>query len=231
MSRRINLRYDDGVAVLRITRPPVNALDHSTLDLLHAIFQDMAASPPKHGLVLASSSGHFSAGLDLKEFRSGTEETRRAMALSVNPMIIALYSLPFPTVAAIEGACLAGGLVLALGCDARIAADDGVKIGLAEVTAGVPFPLGALEVSRAELGPEARRQFFLQDRRVDGQEALRMGVVDAVAPADEIERQACEKARAMSRAIAYAQVKKQLREPVQTLIETGLKDGDPAWGR
>ena len=219
MTKRIDLREVEGVAVLRITRPPVNTLDHATLELLQAIFQDMAVSPPKHGLVLASSGGHFSAGLDLNVFRGGTDESRKAMALSINPMVIALYSLPFPTVAAIEGACLAGGLILALGCDARIAADEGVKIGLTEVTAGVP--LGALEVSRAD--GEARRQ-ILHERRVDGLEALRMGVVDAIAPASEIERRACEKARAMSRAIAHARVK----APAQALIETGLADGDPA---
>jgi enoyl-CoA hydratase/carnithine racemase len=230
MTQPLELRDMGGVAVLRLSRPPVNALDHATLEALHAAFRRLAASPPKNGMVFASSGGHFSAGLDLKAFRGGTDATRKAMALSINPMIVALYSLPFPTVAAIEGACLAGGLVLALGCDARIAADKGVKLGLAEVTAGVPFPLGALEVCRAELGAEARRQFFLHDRRVDGPEALQMGVVDAVASAGEIEAAACERARTLSQAAAYVPVKRQLRAPVLALIEAGLKNGDPAWG-
>jgi len=230
MTQLLEQRDVDGVAILRIVRPPVNALDLATLEALDAAFRRLAASPPKNGLVLASSNGHFSAGLDLKAFRGGTDATRTAMALTINPMIVALYSLPFPTVAAIEGACLAGGLVLALGCDARIAADRGVKLGLAEVTAGVPFPLGALEVCRAELGAEARRQFFLHDRRVDGPEALQMGVVDAVVSAGEIEAAACARARSLSQAAAYAPVKRQLRAPVLALIEAGLKNGDPAWG-
>lgn len=220
----------DGVAVVRIARPPVNALDLATLKALRKAFEDLAAAPPKNGMVLASSNGHFSAGLDLKAFRGGSDADRKAIALAINPMILSLYGLPFPTVAAIEGACLAGGLVLACGCDARFAADKGVKLGLAEVTAGVPFPLGALEVCRAELGAEARRQFFLHDRRVDGPEALALGVVDGVATAGELEAAACAKAKALSQASAYAAVKKQLRAPVLALVEAGLKNGDPMWG-
>jgi enoyl-CoA hydratase len=223
-------RHDvDGVHVLRINRPPVNALDLATLEALYVAFRELTATPPRNGLVFASSNGHFSAGLDLKAFRGGTDATRQAMALTINPMIVSLYALPFPTVAAIEGACLAGGLVLACGCDARLAADEGVKLGLPEVTAGVPFPLGALEVCRAELGAEARRHFFLHDRRVDGPEALRLGVVDAIAPFNEIEAQAIDRARTLSKAPAYAQVKKQLRAPVIAAIEAGLRNGDPVW--
>lgn len=223
-------RHDaDGVHILRINRPPVNALDLETLEALHAAFKQLAAAPPRSGLVLASNNGHFSAGLDLKAFRGGTDATRKAMALTINPMIVALYALPFPTVAAIEGACLAGGLVLAGGCDARLAADAGVKLGLAEVTAGVPFPLGALEVCRAELGAEARRQFFLHDRRVDGPEALGLGVVDSVVSAAEIEAQAIARARSLAKAPAYAPVKKQLRAPVLAAIAAGLEHGDPHW--
>lgn len=229
MTSILDRKDADGVHVLRISRPPVNALDLATLQALLSAFNDLAAAPPKHGLVFASKGGHFSAGLDLKAFRGGTDETRKAMAQTINPMIVALYSLPFPTVAAIEGACLAGGLVLACGCDARLAADVCVKLGLAEVTAGVPFPLGALEVCRAELGAEARRQFFLHDRRVDGPEALQLGVVDAIASSSSIEEQAIDRARTLSKAPAYAAVKKQLRAPVLATIEQGLKDGDPVW--
>src|SRR5262245_25836021 len=133
MTRSIERKDVDGVAVVRIARPPVNALDLATLQALAAAFAELKAAPPKNGMVFASSGGHFSAGLDLKAFRSGSDADRKAIALAINPMITALYGLPFPTVAAIEGGCLAGGLVLALGCDARIAADKGVKLGLAEV--------------------------------------------------------------------------------------------------
>jgi enoyl-CoA hydratase len=229
MTSTLDRRDADGVHVLRINRPPVNALDLATLEALLRAFRELASAPPKNGLVFASNGGHFSAGLDLKAFRGGTDATRKSMALTINPMIVALYSLPFPTVAAIEGACLAGGLVLACGCDARLAADTGVKLGLAEVTAGVPFPLGALEVCRAELGAEARRQFFLHDRRVDGPEALHLGVIDGVASSAAIEAQAIERARTLSTAPGYAAVKQQLRAPVLAAIEDGLKNGDPVW--
>src|SRR6185503_8592229 len=122
MTESIERKDVDGVAVVRIVRPPVNALDLATLKALAAAFAELKATPPKHGLVFASSGGHFSAGLDLKAFRGGSDDDRKAIALAINPMIVALYGLQFPTVAAIEGACLAGGLVLALGCYARIAA-------------------------------------------------------------------------------------------------------------
>ena len=211
-------------------RPPVNALSLEALTALTDTFVALSNSPPRCGLVLASSGGHFSAGLDLKLFRAGDDATRRAIALAINPMIVALYSLPFPTLASIEGAALAGGLVLALGCDARLAADTGAKLGLAEVTAGVPFPLGALEVCRAELLAQARRQFFLHDARVDGAEALRMGVVDAIFPARDLEQQSIARVQTLAKGPAYSTIKRQLRAPTLALIEAGLADGDPVWG-
>lgn len=215
--------------MVRLVRPPVNALSLEALAVLTDTFVALSKSPPSTGLVLASSAGHFSAGLDLKLFRSGDDAARRAIALAINPMIVALYGLPFPTVASIEGASLAGGLVLALGCDARLAADSGVKLGLAEVTAGVPFPLAALEVCRAELSAEARRQFFLHDKRVDGAEALRMGVVDAIYPAHALESEAITRVRTLAKGPAYAAIKRQLRAPTLALIEAGLAHGDPVW--
>ena len=62
MTNLVDLRDADGVAVLRITRPPVNALDLATLGVLQDVFDQLAAAPPRHGLVFASSNGHFSAG-------------------------------------------------------------------------------------------------------------------------------------------------------------------------
>ena len=79
MTQPIDLRDADGVAVLRLTRPPVNALDLETLEALPAAFHGLAADPPKHGLVFASSNGHFSAELDLKAFRSGARKNSPQM--------------------------------------------------------------------------------------------------------------------------------------------------------
>ena len=230
MTAPIERRDVDGVVVLRLKRPPVNALDLAALAALTEAFTQLAATPPRCGLVLASDGGHFSAGLDLKVFRATDEAGRRAMALAINPMIVALYGLPFPTAAAIEGAALAGGLVLALGCDVRVAADARVSLGLAEVTAGVPFPVGALEVCRAELSAEAQRQFFLHDKRVDGVEGLRMGVVDAVCSAVDLEREAVARVQTLAQKPAYRTIKRQLRAPTLASIQTGLQNGDPVWG-
>src|SRR5262245_39724681 len=76
MTQPVSLSHADGVAGVRITRPPVNALNLETLAALNRIFGELRAIPPAHGLVFASSGGHFCAGLDLKAFANADEATR-----------------------------------------------------------------------------------------------------------------------------------------------------------
>ena len=199
----------DGVRVLRLARPPVNAID---LGLIGAIEAALAEAEAAGGpLVVTGSAACFSAGVDTKAVRAYGAAERRQMVLGIDRMLARLYAYPGPTVAAVSGHALGGGLVLALACDVRLAASGPAKIGLTEVTAGIPFPAAALAVVQAELAPPAARDLCLTGRIVDAGEGVALGLFDRVEPAAEIVARAAEAARALAASAAYARVKAQLR--------------------
>jgi enoyl-CoA hydratase len=177
----VSVEERDGVAVLSVDRPPANAMDVGLLDEVVAAVDRLAADPPR-ALVLAGRPGFFSAGADLKAIPGyGPDEQRRSIE-GINRMALGVYALPCPVVAAITGHAIAGGFVLALTADHRVASTAG-RYGLTEVKVGVPFPQAAIGVVRAELTPPAARAFALGNRLVDAQECVRVGAFDeAVAP-------------------------------------------------
>ncbi|UCE02309.1 MAG: enoyl-CoA hydratase/isomerase family protein, partial [Candidatus Latescibacterota bacterium] len=138
-------------------------------------------------------------------------------------------------VAAIQGHAIAGGLILALCCDYRVAAAHDCKIGLTEVRVGVPFPAVALAVLRAELDPATARVLALGGRNVDPATALGRGVIDELQPREQVLSRALHVAQDHSQSPrgAYAEVKQQLRRDTLRAIETTLASGDdpalPFW--
>jgi hypothetical protein len=111
----------DGVRVLSLARPPVNALDFALVRALGAAFES-AADARCRALVVTGMPGVFSAGIDTKRLAGYDARERAEMLRGVNRTLLALYALEKPCVAAISGHALGAGLVLALACDARIAA-------------------------------------------------------------------------------------------------------------
>ncbi len=124
---------DGGVVVLAIDRPPANAMDVTLLgELVDAVAQ-VAADAPR-ALVLAGRPGCFSAGADLKAVPGYGPAQQREMVDGINEMALGVYELQFPVVGAITGHAIAGGLVLALCTDIRVASSAG-RYGLDEVLA------------------------------------------------------------------------------------------------
>jgi enoyl-CoA hydratase len=207
----VTTRDHDGVVVLRLDRPPANALDVETLEEIVAAAGPLLADPPA-ALVLAGRSGFFSAGLDLKAIPGyGPDEYRRLVA-GVNAMALGVYALPCPVVCAITGHAIAGGFVLAMCGDQRIAAAEG-RYGLTEVKVGVPFPQAAIGVVRAELSGSAVRALALSARLVDAETCRRLGAFDEVVAPDAVLDRSLEVARELAALDrdTYALTKRQLR--------------------
>ena len=142
---------DDGVLVLSIDRPPMNAMD---LPLLGAIVEalERVASEAPRALVLAGRADCFSAGADLKAVPGYGPAQQREMVSGINAMALGVYELEFPVVGAITGHAIAGGLVLALCTDIRVASSSG-RYGLTEVQVGVPYPQAALGGRKRRVQP------------------------------------------------------------------------------
>ncbi len=127
-------------------------------------------------------------------------------------MALGFYALPCPVVAAVTGHAIAGGFVLALCADLRVASSAG-RYGLTEVKVGVPYPQAAIGVVQAELAPHAARVLALGNQLVDAQECLRLGAFDEVVEPGDVLPRALELAAglgAMSPAV-YARTKDALR--------------------
>ncbi|MEA2209985.1 MAG: enoyl-CoA hydratase, partial [Solirubrobacteraceae bacterium] len=128
--------HGDGVLLLSIDRPPMNAMDVALLvELVERVGEVVRESP--RALVLAGRPGCFSAGADLKVVPGYGPAEQREMVGAINAMALGVYDLAFPVVGAITGHAIAGGLVLALCTDIRVASSAG-RYGLTEVKVGVP---------------------------------------------------------------------------------------------
>jgi len=216
----------DGVVVVAADRPPANAMDLGLLrDIVDAVEQ-VAADPPA-AVVLAGRDGFFSAGADLKAVPGYSADEHRGMVEGINAMALGVYALPCPVVGAITGHAIAGGLVLAVCTDIRIASSAG-RYGLTEVKVGIPYPQAAIGVVRAELSPGAARLLGLGNRLVDAQDCLRLGVFDEVVEPHEVMPRALEIARelaAMPRDV-YARTKRELRGETIEALRRAVAD-DP----
>jgi enoyl-CoA hydratase/carnithine racemase len=190
---------EGGVATLVVDRPPLNALSYQAKEEIGACLEEIAADPSVRCVVVFGAGGRaFSVGSDIKEFPEVTaRRLGRQRAVHEHALYNRLDFFPVPTIAAIEGHCLGGGLELALACDLRIAG-EGSRLGLPEVTLGV-FPAGGGTERLPRLIGESRaRELIYTGEPVDAQEAWRIGLVNRVAPAG----QALATAQALGRVIA-----------------------------
>jgi len=207
----VTLAEHEGVAVLTADRPPANAMDVELLRELVAAVEHLAASPPG-ALVLAGRPGFFSAGADLKAIPGYGPADQRAAVQGINAMALGVYALPCPVVGAITGHAIAGGLVLALCTDVRVASSAG-RYGLTEVKVGVPYPQAAIGVVRAELAPHAARLLALGNQLVEAHACLRLGVFDEAREPEDVLPRALELAAelAVMPPDVYARTKQELR--------------------
>jgi len=183
---------DLGIRELRLARPPVNALDAALCRALADALQ-RAADEDVRGIVLAGGASVFSAGLDVPYLLSLGDD-RAALSAAWQAFFDAVRALaasPVPVVAAIDGHAPAGGCVLALCCDYRVMVDGDGRIGLNETQVGLVAPEGVQRLLRRAVGPHVAARLLMQGELVDAPTALRIGLVDALAPdsADPIARE------------------------------------------
>ena len=207
----IQLDRTGDAAVLTLDRAPVNAMNLALLSELAAAAGELAANPPRRGVIVTGAHGVFSAGADIKEAPNYDADQFAALSAHADAAFGALFHLPVPTVAALPGHTIGGGMVLALACDRRLAVPGEYQLGLPEVTVGIAYPETAWRIVDAGLDATVKRRMVLDGKPVDPHEAHDLGIVDALVPAGEILDRAISLADALSQAAGYAIVKAQLR--------------------
>jgi len=183
-------RREDGVAVVRLENPKVNALSMEVLRQLRAAAESLTEDPPG-AVVVTGGDRVFAAGADISEF-GGPTEARSVGGLFLDALN-AVAAIPRATIAAVSGFALGGGCELALACDFRLVATT-ARFGQPEILLGIiPGGGGTQRLARL-VGPARAKDLILSGRQVKAEEALAMGLADRVAEPDAV----------MSDALAWA---------------------------
>lgn len=225
----------DGIAVVTLANPPMNAMNACLLEQLATLFEGLAADRAVRAAVVAAEGSAFSAGLDLKSVPDLDRLGQRRLVDALNDSFGTLYAWPKPLVAAVNGHAIAGGLILALCADWRVAADVGMQVSLAEVKVGVTYPVAPLEVARSELAPSMARRLVLLGETLDAKTAQAQGVFDERVPAGELLTHAIDQARRYADLPpqAFAITKRQLRsQSLERIAAARAGQGEPrlaAW--
>jgi len=202
----VELTVEGPVALVRLDRPPVNALtEDAALELRHA-FESCADSAIRS--VVVTGQPHFAAGADIRGFQATFDSAaEERSAWTLQDAIACLESLEKPTIAAVHGYALGGGLELAMGADFRYLAED-ARVGQPEILLGlIPGAGGTQRLTRI-VGYQRAKEMIFSGRQLDAEEALAIGLADKVFPGNDLLDRAMEAARewatAPTRAIAAA---------------------------
>lgn len=221
----IEIHAVESVWVLTLSSGSVNALDVDLLDEVALAVNDLARSDDAGALVVTGAGRAFSAGVDLTRVVAGGADYTDRLIPALSEAFEALFTYPGPTVAAVNGAAIAGGCVLACACDRRLIT-PGARIGVTAVRIGVPFPVAALEIVRYACGDHADA-VLLGGRSYRGAEAVAAGLAHRVVDGD-LREAAVTEATDLGGipADAYRHTKVQLRAPTMARIResAGLDD-------
>jgi enoyl-CoA hydratase/carnithine racemase len=182
--------------------------------------------------VITGQDKFFSGGLDLPSIIDLDRETMHRFVGQFEQVILQAFELPIPLVAALNGHAVAGGCILALQADVRIAVDrETLRIGLNEAQLGLGLPPAALEPLRFQVPAQSLARLALGGELVGPREALQLGLVHELAPEGELLQRALQKARAYASmpAAGVRQLKASLRRPVAAAIRSRTKDDAAGW--
>jgi enoyl-CoA hydratase len=186
----------EGILTLRLAHGKASALD---IELLEALLHELdGVASEVRALILTGTGSIFSAGVDLFRLTQGGADYVRRFLPLLSRFVRALFSFPRPVVAAANGHAIAGGCVIVLACDARLMAEGGGRIGLPELSVGVPFPAAALEVVRFAVPRDKVQSLLYTGRTLPPRDALAAGLVDEVVAPGELLTRAEEVARQLA---------------------------------
>lgn len=181
-------QHEDGTATLTIDVPgqAQNTLGKTVLDAFSTHLDALEKSPPKALFIRSGKPTGFMAGADIEELSGADPETLKALIDQGHQALNRLEKLECPTVAVIQGACLGGGLEVALACDHRVA-EQSARFGFPEVQLGLHPGLGGTERFAALVEPATALQLMLTGKTVDARKAKKVGIVRDAVPERHLE--------------------------------------------
>jgi enoyl-CoA hydratase/carnithine racemase len=224
MSELVRVEIDGAVATIRFDRPPMNAINSVMQEELRDAAEQVTADPAVRAVVLFGGEKVFAAGADVKEFAGQDHAYMMRDAARVMSALDALARIPKPVIAAVTGYALGGGCELALTADFRVSADN-ARWGQPEILLGIIPGMGGTQRLPRLIGPAKAKDLIFTGRFVDAHEALELGLVDAVVPADEVYSTAVAMAQKFAKGptLALAAAKAAIDGGLDADLATGLR--------
>lgn len=216
----------DQVAIVTLNHPPVNALGIPFLDDFEKVLDRLRNGGDARAVLLASACpGFFSAGDDLRSLKDVDESTVEALPRA-HALLDGIETLPLPTVAAINGHALGGGLELTLACDFRFMGEDCGRIGLPEVRLGLIPSLGGTQRLPLVVGKAKAVEMMFKGLQLTPAEAEKIGLVNAVFPGDELYERSLDYAARLARQAtrAIARIKRCILTGIRVGMGRGLAE-------
>ena len=181
----VRIELDGAVATIRLDRPKMNALSVQLQAELGAAAAAVSSRTDIRAVVIYGGPKIFAAGADIKEMADMSAGQMAAQAVRLQDAFSALARIPKPTIAAVTGYALGGGLELALTADFRVLGDT-ARVGQPEILLGVIPGAGGTQRLARLIGPAKAKELIFSGRHVRADEALALGIADRVVPADEV---------------------------------------------
>lgn len=209
--QEVSLKKENGVALLRIERPKrLNALSRDIVKQIGELLEEIEVDEETRVLLIHSEK-HFAAGADIQDMAECNEQEAAEFVFS--PVFDRIEALPIPTVAAIEGYALGGGLELALACDIRFAAET-AKMGFPEINLGIMPGAGGTVRAPKLIGASAAMELIFSGGTISAQRAWELGLVNRLEPEASLFEAAWEFAARLSKKapLALRMAKKTIQE-------------------
>jgi enoyl-CoA hydratase/carnithine racemase len=220
MPALVHLEVDDGVGIVRLDRPPANAISlQLSIELLDAL-EEAGSRDDVGALVLWGGPRLFAAGADIKEMVDHGPEEIREQVTKLGDACDLLEAMPKISIAAITGFALGGGFELSLACDLRYAAED-ARVGQPEIKIGVIPGAGGTQRMTWLAGNGVARDLTYSGRQVEAEEAKALGLIERVLPADQVYE------TALQDALAFASGPRQAFAAAKEAIQAAVRDPGP----
>ncbi len=173
----IRLKKEKNIYILILENKPVNALSQELISELLLLTKEISSDKEVKGLIISSSLKDFCAGADLKERASMSNEEAINTVYAIKMLFESIYNLPFPTLSLIKGACLGGGLELALSCDFRFGTTDSFY-GLPETSLGIIPGAGGTQLLPRLIGLSNAKYMIYSSKNINANRAVEYGLID-----------------------------------------------------
>jgi enoyl-CoA hydratase/carnithine racemase len=222
----VSLSTDAGIGTVLLDKPPANSYDLEYVQELGAAVEEAAGDDDVKVVLLRSASEKFfCAGADIKAFLAGPHERNMEMIETSHRTLSSIAQIPKIFVAELNGHTLGGGLEIALACDLRFAAEGDYRLGTPEATLGLLPGNGGTQRLPRLIGRSRALDLMVTGRTVTPSEALELGIVDKLFPADTLHEQTREYAATLAAGAtkAIGNIKLAVDEGLDAGLERGLE--------